>query len=85
MNVNQLTQKSIEAVQAAQQNANDRGNTEVSQLHLFSALLEQPDGLISSLLTGMGVNLSSLASDLRRETEALPTYSGGTNPEQIYR
>ena len=84
MNVNQLTQKSIEAVQAAQQSANDRGNTEVSQLHLFSALLEQPDGLISSLLSGMGVNLSSLADDLRRETEALPTYSGSTNPEQIY-
>ncbi len=84
MNVNQLTQKSIEAVQAAQQSANDRGNTEVSQLHLFSALLEQPDGLISSLLTGMGINLSSLASDLRRETEALPTYSGASNPEQIY-
>jgi ATP-dependent Clp protease ATP-binding subunit ClpB len=84
MNVNQLTQKSIEAVQAAQQNANERGNTEVSQLHLFSALLEQPDGLISSLLSGMGVNLSSLTTDLRRETEALPTYSGSTNPEQIY-
>lgn len=84
MNVNQLTQKSIEAVQAAQQSANERGNTEVSQLHLFSALLEQPDGLISSLLSGMGVNLSSLTSDLRREMEALPTYSGSTNPEQIY-
>ncbi|MEN6594657.1 MAG: ATP-dependent chaperone ClpB [Clostridiaceae bacterium] len=84
MNVNQLTQKSIEAVQAAQQNANERGNTEVSQLHLLNALLEQPDGLIPSLLSGMGVNLPSLANDLRRETEALPTFSGGTNPEQIY-
>ncbi|HWQ05701.1 MAG TPA: ATP-dependent chaperone ClpB [Feifaniaceae bacterium] len=84
MNVNQLTQKSIEAVQAAQQNASERGNTEVSQLHLLGALLEQPDGLIPSLLSGMGVNLPSLANDLRRETEALPTFSGGTNPEQIY-
>ena len=34
MNVNQLTQKSIEAVQAAQQSASERGNTEVTQQHL---------------------------------------------------
>ncbi|MEN6340457.1 MAG: Clp protease N-terminal domain-containing protein, partial [Clostridiaceae bacterium] len=53
MNVNKLTQKSREAVQAAQQNASERGNTEVSQLHLLGALLEQPDGLIPSLLSGM--------------------------------
>jgi ATP-dependent Clp protease ATP-binding subunit ClpB len=84
MNVNQLTQKSIEAVQAAQQRASERGNTGVTQTHLLAALLEQPDGLIGSLLSGMGVNVGSLAADVGRAMESLPTYSGGPAPEQIY-
>ncbi|HRX58358.1 MAG TPA: ATP-dependent chaperone ClpB [Eubacteriales bacterium] len=84
MNVNQLTQKSIEAVQAAQQRASERGNTELTQVHLFSALLEQPEGLIGSLLSGMGVNVGSLAADVNRALESLPTFSGGSAPEQVY-
>jgi len=56
MNVNQLTQKSIEAVQAAQQLAGERGNTEVAQAHLVYALLAQPDGLIGSILSEQAWN-----------------------------
>ena len=51
MNVNQLTQKSIEAVQNAQQIASERKNTEVTQAHMLYALIAQPDGLIGSNLT----------------------------------
>lgn len=60
MNVNQLTQKSIEAVQSAQQTASERNNTEVAQAHLLFALLAQPDGLISSILTATGADSNLL-------------------------
>ncbi len=84
MNVNQLTQKSIEAVQAAQQLASERGNTEVAQAHLVYALLAQPDGLIGSILSATGVELNRLRSDAEREVGALATYSMGSNPDQVY-
>ncbi len=84
MNVNQLTQKSIEAVQAAQQTATERGNTELSQAHLLYALLIQPDGLIGSILSATGVEVSRLRADAEKEVSALPVYSGGSGAEQVY-
>ncbi|NLI54935.1 MAG: ATP-dependent chaperone ClpB [Clostridiales bacterium] len=84
MNVNQLTQKSIEAVQAAQQTASERGNTELSQAHLLYALLIQPDGLIGSILSATGVEVSRLRADTEREVSALPVYSGGSGADQVY-
>jgi len=84
MNVNQLTQKSIEAVQAAQQMASERGNTEVSQLHLLYALMAQPDGLIGSILSATGTDTDAMLTDVERELGSLPTYSGGNAPEQVY-
>ena len=84
MNVNQLTQKSIEAVQAAQQTASERKNTEVAQAHLLFALLSQPDGLIGSILTATGVDVNRLRSEAEREVNSLPSYSGGSGAEQVY-
>ena len=84
MNVNQLTQKSIEAVQSAQQIASERNNTEVAQAHLLFALISQPDGLIGSILTATGADLSRLRQDAEREVNALPTYNTGSGSDQIY-
>ena len=84
MNVNQLTQKSIEAVQAAQQNASERKNTEVAQAHLLYALLAQPDGLIGSILSATGVDVNRLRSEAEREVNSLPSYSGGSGSDQVY-
>jgi ATP-dependent Clp protease ATP-binding subunit ClpB len=84
MNVNQLTQKSIEAVQAAQQLAADRGNTEVAQAHLLYALVAQPDGLIGSILSATGADIDLFRADAEKEVAALPTYSVGSGSDQIY-
>ena len=84
MNVNILTQKSIEAVQAAQQLASERGNTEVTQAHLLYSLAAQPDGLIGSILSATGVEMNRFRADAEREVEALPTYSAGSGSDQIY-
>ncbi len=84
MNVNQLTQKSIEAVQAAQQLASERGNTEVAQAHLLYTLTAQPEGLIGSILSAAGTDINSFRADTEREVNALPTYSVGSGSDQIY-
>jgi ATP-dependent Clp protease ATP-binding subunit ClpB len=84
MNVNQLTQRSIEAVQSAQQIASERNNTEVAQAHLLYALLAQPDGLIGSILTATGAELNRLRQDAEREVDLLPSYSTGSGSDQIY-
>ena len=40
MDTNRFTQKSLEALQAAQQLAQSYGNAQVEQVHLLDALLE---------------------------------------------
>ena len=57
MNANKLTQKSLEAVQTAQSLAIEHSNVQIEQEHLVSALLEQPEGLIPSLVKKMGCDL----------------------------
>ena len=84
MNVNQLTQKSIEAVQNAQQIASERKNTEVTQAHMLYALIAQPDGLIGSILTATGADLARLRQEADREVNSLPTYNTGSGSDQIY-
>ena len=54
MNANQFTQKSLEAIQNAQDIAREYGNQQIEQAHLLLALLQQESGLVPQLLTGMG-------------------------------
>ena len=48
MNINKLTQRSLEAVQSAQSIAVSHNNQQVDQEHLCAALLGQEDSLIKS-------------------------------------
>ncbi len=80
MDLNKLTQKSLEAVQSAQTLAVENGNQQVQQCHLFLALLQQEDGLVGQLMDRMGVPADSLASALSGAVGALPKVSG-TNRE----
>ena len=85
MNLNKLTQKSIEAVQSAQTLAVENGNQQVQQCHLFLALLQQEDGLIGQLMDRMGVPGDSLASALSGAVGALPKVSGSNREaDKIY-
>jgi ATP-dependent Clp protease ATP-binding subunit ClpB len=67
MDLNRLTQKSQEALAAAQQIAIQHGHTEVDGEHLLLALLDQPEGLVPRLLSGMGVDTRALRADLEAE------------------
>ena len=50
MNLNQYTQKSLEAVQSAKNLAQRNHNPQLEQTHLLLALLQQENGLIPQLL-----------------------------------
>ena len=85
MNLNKLTQKSLEAVQSAQTLAVENGNQQVQQCHLFLALRQQEDGLIGQLMDRMGVPGDSLASALSGAVGALPKISGSNREaDKIY-
>jgi ATP-dependent Clp protease ATP-binding subunit ClpB len=77
MNMNQFTQKSLAAIQAAQDLALERGNQQIEQPHLLLALLSDPQGLVPQLLTQLGVTLPSLQAAVRAEADKLPRVSGG--------
>ena len=76
MNLNQFTQKSIEAVQAAQQMASERQNQQIEQEHLLLALLEQREGLIGQLVQQSGADTTALRQKLTAAVERLPQVSG---------
>ena len=86
MNMNQVTQKSLEAVQNAQTIAQEYGNQQIEQVHLLYALLEQENGLIPQLLGGMGLTVPSLEAAVRKEVEELPrvTVGGGREAGKVY-
>ena len=85
MDINRLTEKTQEALQAAQSEASRRGNQQVDVEHLLAALLSQEGGLAASILKRAGVNVEALAARLDQDLDRLPKVSGpiGT-PDQIY-
>ena len=86
MNMNQFTQKSLEAVQSAQTIAQEYGNQQIEQAHFLCALLEQENGLIPQLLGNMGITFPSFAAAARKQVEDLPrvTVSGGREQGKVY-
>ena len=85
MDINRFTEKSQEAVRAAQTLAIRYGNQQVDLEHLLAALLEQENGLAPSILLKAEVNLESLHRRVMTEIERLPKVSGPTGgPENIY-
>ena len=62
MNFNNYTQKSLEAVQNAQNLARSNNHQELHPVHLLLAMLRQDGGLIPQLLRKMEVSPESLAA-----------------------
>ncbi len=81
MSQNQYTQKSMEAIQRAQTLAGEHANQTLEQSHLLTALLEAPDGLISQLLTRMGIEAASVRQNALSEVERLPKVRGSVREE----
>ena len=85
MDLNKFTQKSQEAVAAAQAVAIRFGHQQVDVDHLFRALVEQENGLVPRLLERAGYDAKAMAQALDAELGKLPRVSGpGAQPGQIY-
>ena len=77
MNINTLTIKAQEALQAALTLARERGQQAVEPLHLLSVLIREDDSLATFLLGRVGVNVRSLRDETERAVGALPRVEGG--------
>lgn len=77
MNINTLTIKAQEALQAALDLARERGQQAVEPLHLLSVLVREDDSLAAFLLGRVGVNVRSLRDETERAVGALPRVEGG--------
>ena len=85
MDINRLTEKTQEALQAAQSEALRRSNQQVDVEHLLAALLSQEGGLAASILKRAGANVETLNARLDQDLDRLPKVSGAYRPpDQIY-
>jgi len=85
MELEKLTQKSREALSAAQAAAAQFGHTEVDAEHLALALLGQENGLAKRLFEKMDVPVEPFGKRLEQELERRPRVSGpGREPGKVY-
>ena len=73
-----MTVKAQEALQESQEIAARHENQSVEPLHLLSALIHQPDGVVPPLLARLGIRSELLAEDIEREIGRLPKVQGFT-------
>ena len=82
MQMDRLTIKAAQAVQLAQQLAQNAGNPEVTSLHLLAALVsgssDSEGGIIVPLLEKVGAHVAQIRSMIESELRRLPQQSGGS-------
>ena len=83
MDTNRFTQKSLEALQAAQQLAQSYGNAQVEQVHLLDALLNQENGLIGQLMSKLGLNVQQVQTACESAVNRLPKISGSNQQPYV--
>ena len=85
MNMQKFTQKSLEAIQNAQNLAIEYQNMQIEPEHLLCALLADKGGLIPQLLVKMNIDVEALGNDVLAVVEGLPKVSGpGREEGKIY-
>ncbi len=80
MNIQKFTQKSLEAVQEAQNLAVQNQNAQIEEEHLILALLEQENSLIKELLKKIA-NEEQFEKDIREKIAKKPKITGGARPK----
>ena len=85
MNAQNLTEKSLEAIQSANDMAISHQNQMIQQVHLLCALLEQENGLIPQLFEKVGVSKETAVRDLEQQINQLPSVTGsGRKADSVY-
>ena len=85
MNVQKLTEKSLEAIRSANELAAEYNHNAIEQEHILHALLSQEGGLIPELFRKMGKETESIKQSVEAKLRAMPSVTGsGRNPESVY-
>jgi ATP-dependent Clp protease ATP-binding subunit ClpB len=80
MDLNRLTTKSAESVQGAVQLAGQLRNPELTPYHLALVLVQQPGGIVPSLLQKLNQDAPSIAEQLKAKVSQLPTAASMAQP-----
>lgn len=83
MNMQKLTQKSIEVIQKAQSIAAENQNQQIEQVHVLEALIVVQDSLIKQILKKMGVS-ENFESSVKSEVLKLPKVMGSREIDKVY-
>ena len=72
MDLNKFTQKSVEAIQNAQNSAIKLGNPEVTDIHLAYALLNDSDSIVAKTIQKIGADYNGVVSAFNKKIDSLP-------------
>ena len=85
MNTNQFTQKTMEALQRAQQIAVEYQHMQVDEEHMLLYLMEDAKALIPQLLTRCGISVDAFRAALNDALSRIPRVSGpGREADKVY-
>lgn len=80
-----FTEAVAAALQEAFNEAQNRKNTEVTENHLLHGFLQDPNGFFYSVLSGLNTQPQTLLSDVQKEINKQPSYSGPPQPPSTAR
>lgn len=85
MNVDKMTLRVQQALNDANVTAVKYNHQQIDLIHLFSALVEQDDGLVPNIFTKMGVPVKSIKDSINNELNSMPKVTGsGTEGQGVY-
>ena len=76
MGEEKYTQKVLEAMQSAQQEAALRYHQEITSAHVLSALIKEPEGLLATIFAECRVDLPMLKAKLEQILKKIPSVKG---------
>lgn len=82
MRQDKFTIKSQEAIQKAQELAQQKGNQQVDVEHLLYILLEE--GIVLEIIKTLGINIASVRKEIEDEIERFPKVLGSSPVGQLY-
>lgn len=85
MNIEKMTIRVQQSLNEAQLTAVKYNHQQVDVIHLFSALLNQEDGLVPNIFEKMGINLKELKKDTHLQLDKMPKVLGeGAQSSGVY-
>ncbi|MGG0789798.1 ATP-dependent chaperone ClpB [Peribacillus simplex] len=79
MDINNMTERTQQAFIGGQELAKDKGNPELTELHLLKALMEQDESLLIRILSESGKPMNLFDIELNKELDRLPEVSGSVS------